>query len=263
MATTTLDDFDLDDLDLDAIDLNRLDTDILSFLESEYPGDKIILPPATDVFAVANWFIEKADKERRALTLSRLQSLSYLAYGWFLVYSEGTPLFDADIIATPQDLIIPVLRRKFRECAGRFINKYAEVFQDDKEEVLRHSIQTSDKRELIESILEEVWDAYSRWSWTRLKLFIYRNKSPLGKICDISLELERFPFCVRLTPEILRGYFTALLEEYNYQAEYEESDGEDDEEDGEEDDEEIGEEPCEEGASGRADGIADTFRGCP
>jgi uncharacterized phage-associated protein len=69
---------------------------------------------AYDARQIANWFIRRAAREGRALSIMSILKLAYIAHGWFLE-SRGRPLFNNRIEAWQHGPVIPDVYSRFRK----------------------------------------------------------------------------------------------------------------------------------------------------
>jgi uncharacterized phage-associated protein len=195
-------------------------------ITAEFPDIQRVQQVPTNAFAVANWFLDAAEKEGNGLTLAKLQKFVYLAYGWYFAYYDE-PLFNETILATPSGPIVPALTSMFKDCGKKPIKRRAEIFRDDKIEVLKFSIRLSDesltslsneerdrRKELeqrIVDVLTVVWKSYSALSYEKLMNMMYRPDSPIGKIFDrLGSDIHN----VAIAPEAIRNYFKELSAQY-------------------------------------------------
>lgn len=189
----------------------------------------------TTAYAVANWFIEKADEQEQPITHMKLQKLVYLAYGWFYAYFDE-PLFDDEILAWHHGPVVSSLYAMFRDCGDRPIDHYAEIYSDaDNDGVIetsRYSIRFSDEDRQgmeqasrdaraeeeanIEKILNLVWLNYSHLPTGRLRNMTHRPGSPWQKVYDYFGDQMRLAV---IAPEEIRKYFSGLVEQYADQEE--------------------------------------------
>jgi len=66
-----------------------------------------------DARQIANWFIERAQSEGRALSIMSLLKLSYIAHGWRLEMAQS-PLFHNRIEAWQHGPVVPEVYSGFR-----------------------------------------------------------------------------------------------------------------------------------------------------
>lgn len=66
-----------------------------------------------DARQIANWFIDRAAEEGRALSIMSLLKLAYISHGWHLEMT-GRPLFDNRIEAWRYGPVIPAVYNAFR-----------------------------------------------------------------------------------------------------------------------------------------------------
>jgi uncharacterized phage-associated protein len=102
---------------------------------------------AYDARQIANWFIERAAQDGRALTIMSLLKLTYIAHGWNLEVRDE-PLISNKIEAWQYGPVIPDVYNTYRP-QGVAISKPVEVFETPKEPT-------------IASFLEEIYTIYGR-----------------------------------------------------------------------------------------------------
>jgi uncharacterized phage-associated protein len=100
--------------------------------------------PNFHVFAVANWFLDTAAKDKRELNLMRLQRFVYLAYGWYYAYKDSI-LFGEEMVMSTNGPIVPLLERMFSRFDSKPITRRAQIFQDAEKEVLDFTLDPTDK----------------------------------------------------------------------------------------------------------------------
>lgn len=66
-----------------------------------------------DARQVANWFVSRAQRDGKALSIMSLLKLTYIAHGWHLEM-QNTPLFSNRIEAWQYGPVIPDVYRDFR-----------------------------------------------------------------------------------------------------------------------------------------------------
>jgi uncharacterized phage-associated protein len=179
----------------------------------------------TNAFAVANWFLDKSEKDNIPLNLAKLQDLVYLAYGWYYAYYES-PLFDDAIFATLRGPAISTLATLFKGNGKNPIKQHIKFFQDDQIEMYEPSIYKSlnepenhDRKileENIEEILEGIWSTYALLPRDQILNILYRPTSPIRKICE---QLNGNFHAMVIEPESIQEYFTELLDTYSEEIE--------------------------------------------
>lgn len=101
---------------------------------------------AYDARQVANWFVTRAQRDRRTLSIMSLLKLTYIAHGWHLE-TQNAPLFGNQIQAWQYGPVIPDVYNDFRRqgVAVHSIAKSVPSCDFDPEDV---------------SLLEQVWKIY-------------------------------------------------------------------------------------------------------
>jgi uncharacterized phage-associated protein len=66
-----------------------------------------------DARQIANWFVERAQRDSRALSIMQLLKLTYIAHGWNLEM-KSAPLFSNNIQAWQYGPVIPEVYNAFR-----------------------------------------------------------------------------------------------------------------------------------------------------
>jgi len=77
-----------------------------------------------DPKAIANYFLELAERDNRPLSPMKIQKLIYYANGWYLGIT-GEPLIDEQVEAWTFGPVIPSIYREFREFGNRPITERA------------------------------------------------------------------------------------------------------------------------------------------
>ena len=125
--------------------------------------------------AVANFFLEKAEEEKRPITQMKLLKLVYIAYGWVLALTDRK-LFEEKVMAWPHGPVIPSLYHEFKKFGHNPIEGRAlDVDLDTGKETIPH-INPEEKQILL--ILEKVWDIYKVFSSGALRNKTHEDDSP-------------------------------------------------------------------------------------
>ena len=107
-----------------------------------------------DARQIANWFVDRAKRDGRQLSVMSLLKLVYIAHGWHLE-TQGEPLFTNGIQAWQYGPVIPDVYRDFRKQGVTITEKVGTV--DDA------SLARDD-----ENLLEQIWQIYGGLSAFRL-----------------------------------------------------------------------------------------------
>lgn len=98
-----------------------------------------------DARHIANWFIERAQKDGRVLSIMSLLKLTYIAHGWHLEM-RGRPLFSNTIQAWQYGPVVPEVYNAYR-WQGKDIGAPIAAFAQD--------IAAEDR-----ALLEQIYDIY-------------------------------------------------------------------------------------------------------
>jgi uncharacterized phage-associated protein len=107
-----------------------------------------------DARQIANWFVLRAQKDARELSIMQLLKLVYIAHGWHLE-TQGGPLVSNKIQAWQYGPVIPDVYNSFR--------RQGVIASSTTHDVLPVVLDPSD-----EALLEEVWDIYGHLPAFRL-----------------------------------------------------------------------------------------------
>lgn len=123
-------------------------------------------------FAVANYFIKKANDEgRRDLSPMKLQKLIYFAHGWYLGFKEE-PLIDELVQAWYYGPVIESLYHKTKQYGNDHLNNTLPAEEDILE----------DEDEDVMELLNAVWDNYGNEDAITLANATHIKNSPWDKI---------------------------------------------------------------------------------
>ena len=106
-----------------------------------------------DARQVANWFVARAARDGKGLSIMSLLKLTYIAHGWHLEL-QGAPLFGNRIEAWQYGPVIPDVYHAFRK---QGINVTGAV-----------NVQSASFDAADEDLLEQVWDIYGSLAPFRL-----------------------------------------------------------------------------------------------
>lgn len=117
----------------------------------------------TKVDIIADYFIEKNNKDNKGLTNKKLQKLLYYSQAWNLVF-KNKPLFRDEIEAWVHGPAIPSVYVKFKEFG----------FSDIKKKVDTQEFSKLTQEE--KSILEAVWEIYGKYDADYLETLTHSEK---------------------------------------------------------------------------------------
>jgi len=162
-----------------------------------------------DVRAIANWFLDRAEKDGEFLTAMKLQKLVYVAHGWYLA-SRGPLVHDA-VEAWRWGPVFRSLYRQFREFGSDDITTRATVFDGASLEDRRISIGDYDTPDAEETaqFLESVWNNYGEYSAGELSDITHREGTPWHTMYK-RMGHKIKPFTV-IPNEMIKDHYVKLL----------------------------------------------------
>jgi uncharacterized phage-associated protein len=122
--------------------------------------------PAT----VANYFLDKASIEGRAVTPMQLLKLVYIAHGWHLGYLD-TPLINETVQAWKYGPVIKSLYDKIKHYGSGAVREPVQTGA-------LPWIRESKVDETTASLLDHVWMNYAGYSGTQLSAMTHQNETP-------------------------------------------------------------------------------------
>lgn len=133
--------------------------------------------------AIANYFLELADKEDAKITPLKIQKLVYIAHGWYLaLYDE--PLVEDELAeAWEYGPVFPSIYHEFKHFGGDPINEsaieleYNEFLEEWK--VREPCIDLRDKK--TQSFLNHIWKLYKEFSGGQLSSLTHEEGTPWEK----------------------------------------------------------------------------------
>lgn len=140
---------------------------------------------------IANYFIflasrENREKEREGITNLKLQKILYLAQAYYLTKIRK-PLFIEDIEAWEYGPVVPEVYRKFKKYCNKPI-----IIKQDKSILL----------EKDKEILKKVWDAFGRYSASKL-VDIVHSHAPWRKAKNSANKV--------ISQKAIKDYYDPLL----------------------------------------------------
>jgi uncharacterized phage-associated protein len=130
--------------------------------------------------AVANYFLDNAQKDGVALTPMKLQKLIYFAHGWHLALLQK-PLIDERIQAWEFGPVIRTVYDEFKGFGRGPITGRADtiVMRDSELSFFRPEIPESDSQ--TRGLLDRVWEVYKDHSAYQLSALTHETGSPWAK----------------------------------------------------------------------------------
>lgn len=119
---------------------------------------------------IANYFLDKASKEGRAVTPMQLIKLVYIAHGWALGYT-GEPLLDETVQAWKYGPVIKSLYDSVKRYGSGAVSEPIRVWGQ----------ASSAVGEDIAPLLDSVWKNYSPFSGVQLSAMTHLADTPWWK----------------------------------------------------------------------------------
>jgi len=118
-----------------------------------------------DARQIANWFVERARKDDKHLSVMSLLKLAYIAHGWYLEMNDK-PLFGNEVQAWKIGPVIPDVYNAFRK-QGDYVSDMAST---------KPSLQEINERD--REFLEEIYNTYSGLSAFQLSNLTHVSEGP-------------------------------------------------------------------------------------
>lgn len=128
---------------------------------------------------VANYFLDRAEAERRPITQLKLLKLVYMAYGWHLALT-GQRLFDERIQAWKHGPVIQTLYDEFKSFGKSAITRRSHDFDLDTLDLYTPQIREDDEGTRL--ILDRVWEAYKAFDAWTLRQKTHEPDSPWSRV---------------------------------------------------------------------------------
>jgi uncharacterized phage-associated protein len=134
---------------------------------------------------IANYFLDRAEAESRALTPLKLLKLVYIAYGWNLALTNSQ-LFREPIEAWQHGPVVPSIYHEFKHFRSIPITGRAIVvdYQDSEPgrllDVVTPHVPESDTD--TNSILSHVWESYRGFTGWNLRDMTHQHDTPWSRV---------------------------------------------------------------------------------
>ncbi len=165
-----------------------------------------------DSKAVANYFLDLADRSGKRLDPMQIQKLVYFAHAWNLAVT-GEPLIDDTVEAWRYGPVIPALYHEFKSFGMHPITRKAsnlKVVQREKWEYVfdEPKINESDTSSTTREVLDMVWNAYGNLTGIQLSNLTHEPGSPWR----LAWEQSQGKKSVDIPDHLIREYFKASLD---------------------------------------------------
>lgn len=139
-----------------------------------------------DARQIANWFVQRAEKDGKRLSIMQLLKLVYISHGWYLEMS-GAPLIRNKIEAWKHGPVIPDVYRAFR---GQDVNVSVPIAGFD-----------AIKNSYAENILEQIYNSYGQIHAFRLSDMTHEPGGPW----DIAS--KKFGYFAPITNDLILSHY--------------------------------------------------------
>lgn len=124
--------------------------------------------------ALANFFLEKSNKENIKITNLKLQKLMFIAYGWILALLGKDLTQGESFQAWQHGPVLPSIYHEMKRYGGMPLTDYATDYDTDTNQIFHPSIQDDQ----VLNILNKVWDIYKKFSAWSLRDLTHEKDSP-------------------------------------------------------------------------------------
>lgn len=127
--------------------------------------------------SLANFFIEKSNKESIKITNLKLQKLMFIGYGWTLAVLDKDLTDNEPFQAWQHGPVLPSIYHEMKRYRDAPIQTYAIDYDSDENK--SYTPKISDEQ--IISVLDKVWDIYKDFSAWSLRNLTHEKDSPWDK----------------------------------------------------------------------------------
>lgn len=161
--------------------------------------------------AVANYFYDLSQKDKKPITPLQMQKLVYIAHGWHLGIT-GQPLV-ADEYAEAWEFgpVFPSLYHEFKHFRGNPIKHPAEELRDwehplDDKSYIKPNVEESD--EDLRGFLNQIWEVYNKYSGRKLSAMSHGKGTPWSTTREREGEIRN----ASIRNEDIEAFYKARLE---------------------------------------------------
>jgi uncharacterized phage-associated protein len=159
-----------------------------------------------DAKAIANYYLDAAEKQSTSLTPMKLQKLIFFAHGWYLA------LFDEPLIADQVEAwqfgpVVPSIYHEFKHERSGSISSKATGFDFENFELTEPEVPESDERS--RRLMEKVWQTYSKFTAFELSKMTHLPDTPWAKARE---NLDVLGRNVAIEEGLIKNYFKGLAQ---------------------------------------------------
>ena len=143
-----------------------------------------------DAKAIANYFLELAERDGKEISPLKLQKLIYFAHGWHLAI-KNAPLLDDRVEAWEWGPVIPDLYHEFKDFGNGPIKRRATVWKArgtklSFTEPTIDSYPNTEANEFAKELVNQVWEVYGKFTAIQLSNMTHSPGSPWEQTRQLS-----------------------------------------------------------------------------
>jgi len=154
---------------------------------------------------VANFMLDRAEREDRGLSSMKLLKLVYIGYGWNLAVLDRS-LFDESIHAWAHGPVVRSLYHEFKHYGRQSIRERSIDFDLDQGEVIIPTIPADDEQASI--VLSKVWDVYKHFSAWALREKTHEPGTPWSQV------YKKGQNDIRIPDKLIATHFQQKIRQY-------------------------------------------------
>ena len=132
--------------------------------------------------AVANCFLDLADKENKEITPLKIQKLVYIAHGWFLAVTDKPLVDDEFVEAWQYGPVFPSLYYEFAEFGRQPITRKALEYRFNHiKEKWESWVAHNPTKGFVKDFIGHIWNLYKDFSPGELSSLTHQEDSPWSK----------------------------------------------------------------------------------
>ncbi|ARO69695.1 hypothetical protein B9J09_06285 [Xylella fastidiosa subsp. pauca] len=169
--------------------------------------------PAT----IANYFLQRASKEGRALTPMQVLKLVYIAHGWHLGFRKE-PLIDEVVEAWRHGPVISSLYRKMKQYGSGGITELLPV-----NPFSWATARASKIDEKSEEILDSVWNSCGHFGGIQLSEMTHKEGTPWWQVRNGPKRKETGLMNLTINNDLIQEFYEQKIKAHSYGKLYEKS----------------------------------------
>ncbi len=156
--------------------------------------------------AIANCFLDLADKENVGISPMKLIKLVYIVHGWHLAITDE-PFFYEQVEDWKYGPVIDSLYHEFKDFGNRSITRRAQYFAHGR--LFPHTLSFGDDADRAKTAVKAVWNAYKKCSATKLSSLTHMPGSPWDKTWNGEKGSQMRG--TDIAPKLIRDHYSAIL----------------------------------------------------